>query len=54
MADIIIGFQRQMESILLPSSDQFRLAHDALRERIFLEIFKTNEELKPTDQDAKA
>ena len=32
-----------MESVLLPSLDQFTLAHDALRERILLDI---KEELK--------
>jgi len=41
MAYVILGSQRQMESVLLPSPDQFGLAHDALRERIFPEIFKT-------------
>ena len=32
-----------MKSVLLPSPDQFGLAHDALRERILLDI---TEELK--------
>lgn len=43
MAYVILGSQRQMESVLLPSPDQFGLAHDALRERIFMDL---TEELK--------
>lgn len=38
MAYVILGSPRQMESVLLPSPDQFGLAHDAIRERILLDI----------------
>lgn len=43
MTYVILGSQRQMESVLLPSPDPFWLAHDALREIILLDI---TEELK--------
>lgn len=43
MAYVILGSQRQMESVLLPSPNQFGLAHDALREILLLDI---KEELK--------
>jgi hypothetical protein len=52
MAYVILGSQRQMESVLLPSPNQFGLVHDALRERILMDRSDRITQALITDQDA--